>query len=176
MGTRSPVVVAMLVVAAPPLALTVSTAAVMNRGQVPPSVQAGELRITVDGIRSAHGTVLIGLYDSPASFGRAVEASAKEGFLIDPDRFAAAPAGQRGAEERRGLQQSRAGTVRRHRLPRRERRRQARQELPGRSTEPYGFSNAQGFLGPPTFEDAAMALGDSNEAIRITLVYHQGSK
>ena len=53
---------------------------------LPLSVEAGELRITVDGIRSAHGTVLIGLYDSPASFGKAVEASAKEGFLIDPDR------------------------------------------------------------------------------------------
>ena len=39
----------------------------------PLSVEAGELRI----------------YDSPASFGKAVEASAKEGFLIDPDRFAA---------------------------------------------------------------------------------------
>lgn len=56
---------------------------------LPLSVQAGELRITVDGIRSAHGTGLIGLYDSPASFGKAVEASAKEGFLIGPDRFAA---------------------------------------------------------------------------------------
>jgi len=42
---------------------------------LPPSVEAGELRITVDGIRSAHGTVLIGLYESPASFGKAVEVS-----------------------------------------------------------------------------------------------------
>ena len=31
------------------------------------SVEAGELRITVGGIRSAHDTVLIGLYGSPAS-------------------------------------------------------------------------------------------------------------
>ena len=47
------------------------------------SVEAGKLRITVGGIRSAHGTVLIALYDSPASFGKAVEASAKEGE-VDP--------------------------------------------------------------------------------------------
>ena len=41
----------------------------------------------------------------------------------------------------------------------------------GVPTEPYGFSNnVQGFLGPPTFDDAAMALGDSSEAIGITLV------
>ena len=43
----------------------------------------------IDGIRSAHGTVLIGLYDRPASFTKAVDAAVKKGFLIDPDRFAA---------------------------------------------------------------------------------------
>ena len=56
---------------------------------LPLPVAAGELRVTLDGIRSSHGTVLIGLYDSPASFAKAVEASAKESFLVDPDRFGA---------------------------------------------------------------------------------------
>ena len=47
----------------------------------------------------------------------------------------------------------------------------------GVPTEPYGFSNdAQGFLGPPTFDAAAVALGGGNEAIRIALVYRDGSK
>ena len=132
---------------------------------LPLSVEAGELRITVDGIRSAHGTVLIGLYDSPASFGKAVEASAKKGFLIDPDRFAAVFS---------NLEPGRYAAIAFHdengngNLDK---------NFLGVPTEPYGFSNnVQGFLGPPTFEDAAMALGDSNEAIGITLVYHQGSK
>ena len=47
----------------------------------------------------------------------------------------------------------------------------------GVPTEPYGFSNAaQGFLGPPTFDAAAVALGGGDEAIRIALVYREGSK
>jgi uncharacterized protein (DUF2141 family) len=49
------------------------------------------------------------------------------------------------------------------------RQRQARQGL-GVPAEPYGFSNnAQGFLRPPTFDDAAMVLG-GDSAIRITLI------
>ena len=47
------------------------------------------LRITVEGIRSPHGTILIGLYDSLESFTRAIELSDKDGFLNDPNRFAA---------------------------------------------------------------------------------------
>src|SRR3954447_4145878 len=55
----------------------------------PPSVMASELRITVEGIRSSHGTILIGLYDSLETFTRAIELSDKDGFLNDPNRFAA---------------------------------------------------------------------------------------
>ena len=50
---------------------------------------ASELRITVEGIRSQQGTILIGLYDSLQSFTRAIQLSDKEGFLNDSDRFAA---------------------------------------------------------------------------------------
>lgn len=145
---------------------------------LPLSVEAGELRITVDGIRSVHGTVLIGLYDSPASFGKAVEASAKEGFLIDPDRFAAvalrANAALKSAVVFSNLEPGRYAAIAFHdengnsKLDK---------SFLGVPTEPYGFSkNVQGFLAPPTFDAAAMALGDGNEAIRIALVYHDGSK
>jgi hypothetical protein len=37
----------------------------------------------LDGIRSSHGTILIGLYDSPESYNRAIELADKEGFLND---------------------------------------------------------------------------------------------
>ena len=46
-------------------------------------VKASELRVTVDGIRSSDGTILIGLYDSPESYNRAIELADKEGFLND---------------------------------------------------------------------------------------------
>ena len=145
---------------------------------LPLSVEAGELRITVDGIRSAHGTVLIGLYDSPASFGKAVEASAKEGFLIDPDRFAAvalrANAALQSAVVFSNLGPGRYAAIAFHdengngKLDK---------NFLGVPNEPYGFSkNVQGFLGPPAFDAVAMTLGDGNEAIRIALVYKDGSK
>ena len=47
----------------------------------------------------------------------------------------------------------------------------------GVPTEPYGFSNdAQGFLGPPTFDAAAVVIGNGNKAIRIKLVYKGKSR
>ena len=49
---------------------------------------AGELRITVKGISSSNGAILIGLYDSAESFDRAIALSDKEGFLNDPVRVA----------------------------------------------------------------------------------------
>ena len=59
-----------------------------------PAVNASELRITVEGIRSPQGTLLIGLYDSFESFTRAIELSDKDGFLNDPSRnYARRPAG-----------------------------------------------------------------------------------
>ena len=54
-----------------------------------PPVAASELRITVEEIRSPHGTILIGLYDSLETFTRAIELADKDGFLNDPNRFAA---------------------------------------------------------------------------------------
>jgi uncharacterized protein (DUF2141 family) len=137
---------------------------------LPLSLEAGELRITVDGIRSTHGMVLIGLYDSPTSFGKAVEASG--GFLGDPNRFAAvalrANAALKSAVVFSNLGPGRYAAIAFHdengdgKLDK---------NFLGVPTEPYGFSNdVQGFLSPPTFDAAAMALGDGNEAIRIALV------
>jgi uncharacterized protein (DUF2141 family) len=114
---------------------------------------ASELRVTVEGIRSAHGTILIGLYDTAESFDKAVEASDKEGFLIDPDRFGAvalrANAAMKSAVVFSNLD-------------------------PGRyAAEPYGFSNnVNGFLSPPSFDDAIMVLGHGDSTVRIKLIYH----
>jgi uncharacterized protein (DUF2141 family) len=141
-----------------------ATAAVLV---VPPlPAGASELRVTVEGIRSAHGTILIGLYDTAESFDKAVEASDKEGFLIDPDRFGAvalrANAAMKSAVVFSNLEPGRYAAVAFHdengngKLDR---------NLLGIPAEPYGFSNnVNGFLSPPSFDDAIMVLGhgDSN--------------
>ena len=138
----------------------------------PLTAGAGELRITVEGIRSTQGTVLIGLYDSPRTFLRAVEAADRASFLIDPDRFGAvalrANTALKSAVVFTNLEPGRYAAVAFHdengngKLDK---------NFLGSPTEPYGFSNkAQGLLGPPSFADAAVALGDGDSAIRIALI------
>jgi uncharacterized protein (DUF2141 family) len=139
---------------------------------LPLTAGAGELRITVEGIRSTQGTVLIGLYDSPRTFLRAVKAADRASFLIDPDRFGAvalrANTALKSAVVFTNLEPGRYAAVAFHdengngKLDK---------NFLGSPTEPYGFSNkAQGLLGPPSFADAAVALGDGDSAIRIVLI------
>src|SRR3954465_4244362 len=113
-------------------------------------VKATELRITVEGIRSPHGTILIGLYDSLETFARAIELSDKDGFLNDPNRFAAvalrANTALKSAVVLTNLDPGKYAIILFHdengngKLDK---------NALGVPTEPYGFSNnVQGFLGP----------------------------
>jgi uncharacterized protein (DUF2141 family) len=140
---------------------------------IPLSVAAAELRVTVEGIRSPRGMVLIGLYDSMVSFDRAIASSGEGSFLIDPDRFGAvalrANAVLKSSVVFSNLDPGRYAAIVFHdengngkfdknflRVP----------------SEPYGFSNnVQGFLGAPSFDAAAVAVRESNQAIRIALVH-----
>ena len=132
-----------------------------------------ELRITVEGIRSQQGTILIGLYDSLQSFTRAIELSDKEGFLNDPDRFAAvalrANAAMKSAVVLTNLDPGQYAIILFHdengngKLD---------SNALGVPTEPYGFSNnVRGFLGPPAYQKAVMHVSN-DEAVRIALIYH----
>ena len=142
-----------------------------------PVVTASELRITVEGIRSPHGTILIGLYDSLETFTRAIELSDKDGFLNDPNRFAAvalrANAAMKSAVVLTNLDPGQYAIILFHdengngKLDK---------NALGVPTEPYGFSNnVQGFLGPPAYEKAVMQITASDRAVRIALIYHDRS-
>jgi uncharacterized protein (DUF2141 family) len=136
----------------------------------------GSLSITIEGLRQSRGTVLVGLYDSRASFDRAIELASDVGFLNDPNRVAGAALRAndmlRGGVTFRNLPPGRYAVILFHdengngRLDK---------NFWGVPTEPYGFSNdAQGFLGAPSFEEAALSLGSGDRAITIDLVYHAG--
>jgi uncharacterized protein (DUF2141 family) len=135
---------------------------------------AGELRITVKGISSPNGVILIGLYDSTESFNRAIGLSDKEGFLNDPDRVAGAALraniALKGAVVFSNLERGRYAIIVFHdensngRLDK---------TFWGVPTEPYGFSNdARGVLDSPKFDDAAITLDGSDKAVVITLISH----
>jgi uncharacterized protein (DUF2141 family) len=135
---------------------------------------AGELRITVKGISSSNGAILIGLYDSAESFDRAIALSDKEGFLNDPVRVAGgalrANVALKGGLVFSNLEPGRYAIIVFHdensngRLDK---------TFWGVPTEPYGFSNdARGALGSPKFDDAAITLDGSDKAVVITLIFH----
>jgi uncharacterized protein (DUF2141 family) len=139
---------------------------------------ATELRVTIDGLRSSDGTILIGLYNSADSFNRAIALADKEGFLNDPNRVAGvalkANEAMKGGVVLSNLQPGRYALILFHdengngRLDK---------NFWGVPTEPYGFSNnAQGFLGPPSFDDAAMTLDGSDQAVVVALVYHSSGR
>ncbi len=140
---------------------------------LPLPVLAAELRISIDGIRSSHGTVLIGVYDSAKSFENALRTSGSGAFVTDPYRVAAAAlrvdAAMRSAVVFTDLVPGRYAVIAfqdandNGRLDK---------SFLGVPTEPYGFSNdAHGLLSSPSFDAAAVTLGQANEAIRIALVH-----
>jgi uncharacterized protein (DUF2141 family) len=133
---------------------------------------AGDLKVTVAGVRSDSGSVMIGLYDSAEGFGVAIKHATEAGLLTDKGRLAGAAL--RSAAGRQsivfmGLPPGRYAIIAFHdendngRLD----------ESPwGVPTEGYGFSNdAQGFLTAPSFEAASVTLDGEGGDITISLIY-----
>jgi uncharacterized protein (DUF2141 family) len=136
--------------------------------------RASELHVAVEGIRSPEGSLLIGLYDTAASFNRAIEESGKEGFLNDPRRVAGAALRANGVLK--------AGVVFTNLRPGlyaiiafhdENGNGKLDKNFWGVPTEPYGFSNgARAHLGPPSFADAVIRITDENAISTITLFSH----
>jgi len=138
---------------------------------------AGELRVGLDGLRSPEGTVLIGLYDTAESFDAAIGLADKEGFLNDPQRVAGA-ALRANPELVAAIVFSNLAPGRYAAIVFHDENGNGRldKNFWGVPTEPYGFSNdARGTLGPPSFADSAIELGDEDRAIVVTMVYHRGA-
>jgi uncharacterized protein (DUF2141 family) len=135
------------------------------------AVTAGDLKIAVEGIRSTRGTILLSLYDNLETFMRAIELSDTDGFLNDPNRFAAvaprANAARKSAVVLTNLDPGQYAVILFHdengngKLD---------QNVLGVPNEPYGFSNnVQGFLGPSAFREALMQITASDKVARIVL-------
>jgi uncharacterized protein (DUF2141 family) len=133
---------------------------------------AGDLKVTVAGIRSDSGTVMIGLYDSAGGFNVAIKHATEAGLLTDRGRLVGAAMRAAAGTQSIIFTQLRPGryaVIAFHdendngRLD----------ESPwGVPTEGYGFSNdALGFLTAPSFEAAGVTLGANNSAITISLIY-----
>jgi uncharacterized protein (DUF2141 family) len=134
--------------------------------------EAGDLKVTVTGVRSDDGALMIGFFDSAANFEDAINTSAKVGLLNDKGRLVGvtmrARTGPQGIAIS-DLPPGRYGVIVFHdendnalldisvlRIP----------------IEGYGFSNnATGFLRAPSFEKAAVTVGDGDVSTSIALTY-----
>jgi uncharacterized protein (DUF2141 family) len=133
--------------------------------------RAGDLRLTIDGVRSDAGALMIGLYSTREGYEVALDRSAEPGRLNDPVRLiGVALRATPGAHTVvfADLPPGRYAVIAFH-DENDDGRMNKRMAVP---TEGYGFSNnAQGFLKPPSFEAAAVAVADAPVAAKISLVY-----
>jgi len=135
-------------------------------------VQAGDLRVTVTGVRSDEGALMIGFYDSAANFEDAIDTSAHIGLLNDPGRLVGAT--MRAKTGAQGiaiikLPPGRYGVIVFH-----DQNDNGLLDVSilGIPIEGYGFSNnAVGFLSAPSFDKAAVAVGALDVSTSIALTY-----
>ncbi len=134
--------------------------------------RAGDLKVTINDVRSTAGAIMIGLYDSTAGFDNAIKHSSEAGLLNDKDRLVGAAL--------RAITGSQS-IIFTHLPPGRyaviafhdENDNGRLDENPwGVPTEGYGFSNnAQGLLGAPSFDAAGVSLDGADASVAITLIY-----
>jgi uncharacterized protein (DUF2141 family) len=137
---------------------------------------SAELRLTIDGVRSDSGEILVGLYDNADGFRNAIANAATRGLMPDSGRLI-------GTAIRANL--GAVSTVFTQLAPGRYAAIVIHDENDnglldengfGIPTEGYGFSNdARGFLRAASFDAAAIAVGDADLSTSITLVYPAGS-
>lgn len=135
-------------------------------------VHAGDLKVTVKGVRSDDGALMIGFYDSAANFEDAIDTSAHVGLLNDKGRLVGVTMRARTGPQGIAVMQlppGRYGVIVFH------------DEndnglldvsILGIPIEGYGFSNdAIGFLSAPSFDKAAVAVGSGDVGTSISLTY-----
>jgi uncharacterized protein (DUF2141 family) len=132
---------------------------------------AAELRITIQGVRSDAGEILIGLYDNADGFKNAIANAAKRGLLPDSSRLiGTAIRAKRGVVSTvfTQLPKGRYAIIVIHdendngRLD---------ENSFGVPTEGYGFGNdAQGLLSAPSFDAAAVTVADADISASIKLI------
>ncbi|HXQ50124.1 MAG TPA: DUF2141 domain-containing protein [Stellaceae bacterium] len=136
-------------------------------------VQAASLALTIDGVRSNDGEVLIGVYDTADGFKSAIDSSATKSALL-PQAWRIVGASLRAKTGSQSivftqLPPGRYAVIAFH---------DANDNglldanALGIPVEAYGFSNnAQGFMGAPSFDAAAVDVGSGDKSISITLIY-----
>ena len=129
-------------------------------GLSPVSASAADMALTVSGVANGDGLVMIAVYDSADSFRR------------DGSEIAAIRLKSRKGRVKVTLNDLPAGTYAVAVFHDENADQKLETNMLGIPSEGYGFSNdARGVMGPPSFDDAAVKLGDGAATIIINLQY-----
>ncbi len=137
---------------------------------------ADDLSVTVAGVRSDDGAVMIGLYDSAERFKRAISNSAHVGLLSDKGRMIGVTMRARAGSEGIGFLDLPPGRYAIIVFHDENDNGLLDKNLLGVPTEGYGFSNnANSFFSAPSFDVAAVAISGAgvggDKSITIGLTY-----
>jgi len=137
-----------------------------------PAARATDLSVTIKGIRSNNGAVMVGVYSDPQGYADAVSNSSKVGQLNDPRRLVGVSLRANAGDETMifaGLPPGSYAVIAFH-----DENDNGRLDENGWGVplEGYGFSNgAMPFLSAPSFADAAVPISGNQGAISIMLAY-----
>src|ERR1700736_4840405 len=136
------------------------------------SAQAAELRLTINGVRSDAGELLVGLYDNSDGFASAIANATKNGLMADSGRLIGMSIRAITGSQSTVFTQLPPGRYAAIVIHDENDNGRLDTNVWGVPTEGYGFSNdAQGFLSAPSFAAAAVTIGDADVSTAISLIY-----
>lgn len=133
---------------------------------------SAELRLTISGINSDRGKILIGLYDDENVFRNATANRAKRGLMPDLGRLIGTAIRAQRGEQSTVFTQLPPGRYALIVIHDENDNGLLDENFLGLPMEGYGFgNNAQGFLGAPSFDAAAINVENADVRAHIKLIY-----
>jgi uncharacterized protein (DUF2141 family) len=132
--------------------------------------QAGDFKVTILGVPSNSGALMIGLYDNAESFQRAIVNSTKVGLLNDKERLIGVTMRAKIGAKSIGFTQLAAGRYAVIVFHDQNDDGLLDEDLIGTPTEAYGFSNnVTSVFSAPSVDAAAVTLGSAAQSASISL-------
>ena len=134
------------------------------------SAAASDLRVTIEGVGSSSGTLMIGLYNSEEHFRTAIANAGKVGLLNDRSRLVGIAMRAIAGTQSVVFTDLKPGAYAVIVFHDANDNGKLAEDWLGRPKECYGFSNnAEGFLSAPSFKNASILVSSYNLSIVITL-------
>ena len=134
--------------------------------------EASNLWVTIEGVASSKGSLMIGLYDSDAHFRTAIAHAGKVGLLNDPSRLVGIAMRAIAGTQSVVFTNLKPGPYAVIVYQDENDSGRFQENWLGEPTEGYGFSNNAGsFFSAPSFQAASVLVGNVDLSIVITLRY-----